>query len=142
MASRQSECFSEESEPLSRETIEAVLKFLPEFQKEGFSAGTWTSNPGEFPYISYSSQVLGFIRTLYDTRFLVGFDWGEWQDVAEAIYHHPEQLATADLITVRRLLTLHIRKDRFCEGHLASMLEEGHISGILQRLKVLTEEMP
>ena len=29
------------------------------------------------------------------------------------------------------LLTLHVRKEKFCEGHIAAMIEAGHIRRIL-----------
>jgi hypothetical protein len=35
------------------------------------------------------------------------------------------------------LLTTHSRKDRFCEGHLAAMFENGHIVALLRRLREL-----
>jgi hypothetical protein len=37
------------------------------------------------------------------------------------------------------LLTLHVRKERFCEGHIAAMVEAGYIQGILERLKEMRE---
>jgi len=45
----------------------------------------------------------------------------------------------ADLQTVRRLLTTRVRKERFCEGHLAGLCESGHIVSVLKRLKQLWE---
>jgi hypothetical protein len=65
------------------------------------------------------------------------FDWGEWQPRAHALYRDPQALGRARLSTLRRLLTLHVRKDRFCEGHLAAMLAEGHIQAILRRIAEL-----
>jgi hypothetical protein len=47
----------------------------------------------------------------------------------------PGALETANLLTLRKLLTVHVRKDRFVEGHLARMLECGHITAILRRLR-------
>ncbi|MBN1128044.1 MAG: hypothetical protein JXA71_03610 [Chitinispirillaceae bacterium] len=43
-------------------------------------------------------------------------------------------------ILVRKLCTLHVRKDRFCEGHLAGIVEAGHMTEILKRLKELRGE--
>jgi len=37
-------------------------------------------------------------------------------------------LERADLETIRKLLTLHVRKERFCEGHLLGMFESGHLT--------------
>ena len=40
-----------------------------------------------------------------------------------------------------RSASLRVRKDRFCEGHFASMIDNGHIATILQRLAVICREM-
>ena len=52
-------------------------------------------------------------------------------------YLDPEKVATASLEDVRRLLTLHMRKERFCEGHMAEMIRSGHIVALLRRLDSL-----
>jgi hypothetical protein len=54
--------------------------------------------------------------------------------VAECRVASPEFLTGADASTIRKHLTLQARKDRFCEGHLAVMLESGHITALLRRL--------
>ena len=46
-------------------------------------------------------------------------------------------LASADLLTLRKLLTTHIRADRFTEGHL----ESGHITAILRQLKQIRDAL-
>jgi hypothetical protein len=45
----------------------------------------------------------------------------------------PAVLASATEHELAQLLTVVIRQDRFCEGSLASALENGLILGILQR---------
>jgi hypothetical protein len=47
----------------------------------------------------------------------------------------------ADLLTLRKLLTLHVRGDRFVEGHLASVLESGHVTDILERMQQIRDAM-
>jgi hypothetical protein len=42
---------------------------------------------------------------------------------------------------VRKLLTTHIRADRFIEGHLAGVLENGHIVAVLRRLRTIRDQM-
>ena len=60
-----------------------------------------------------------------------------WQRVAERYMREPSILARARLPTLRKLLTLHARKDRFCEGHFAAVLESGHFLAILKRVETL-----
>lgn len=48
----------------------------------------------------------------------------------------------ADLLPLRKLLTLHVHKDDFVEGHSAYMLEDGHVTVLLRRLnKIRGEQM-
>lgn len=77
---------------------------------------------------------------MYKNRWIIDFDWPSWGDEARR-YEHEEILATADLETIRKLLTGHVRNDRFCEGHLLSVLESGLITAILRRLRVIREGM-
>jgi hypothetical protein len=38
------------------------------------------------------------------------------------------------------MLTFCLRGERFCDGHVASVIEAGKIKSILKRLKVIMEE--
>ena len=51
-------------------------------------------------------------------------------------------LETADLTTLRKLLTTHVRADRFSEGHLAGVLQSGHIVAVLRRLRKIRDQLP
>jgi len=50
---------------------------------------------------------------------------------------NPELLESVDLLILRKLLTLHVKKERFCSGHLASVIDTGHLVKIFERLKEL-----
>lgn len=114
--------------------IDAILAYLPILETPGFKFGEVISRPGEFGYASMAREVDAFVQALYDNRWVEPFPWVEFQDEAEGYFEHPERLATVDLETIRKLLTLHVRKERFCDGHLLDMLEKGHIQAILRRL--------
>ena len=125
---------------ITAESIDKVLKFLPVFEKKGYSFSKWEGGKTEngissFPFCSYNKEVSVFQHILYEEGFIVDFDWPNWQEEAERYYQQPKLLDQADLETICRLLTTHVRKDRFCEGHLACMLRDGHIAAILHRLK-------
>lgn len=124
----------DESTPVSRQDIEAILSYLPDFDKAGFDFGEVVIEEGKFPWADYSGEVMDFYQDLYRHHFIVDFDWPSWQYVAIEYYQNPELINTVDLKTLRRLFTTHIRKDRFCEGHLLSVLESGHITAMLRRL--------
>jgi len=124
---------------ISAEQIDLILSFLPIFEQENFEASQVVAPDGQFPYHILSDAVRQFLQVFYDNDFLVSFDWSDWQDEARRYFAQPELLQTADVLILRKLLTLHIRKDRFLEGHLPTMIQCGHISAILRRLKALKE---
>lgn len=125
--------------------LDAVLAYLPKLETR--SAGQWQGgerrNDGSYtmPWFEYDAETLAFIRACGQNGIIEVFDWPEWQPEAIRLYEDPALLAIADLTTLRRLLTLHIRKDRFSEGHLATMIEEGHILAILRRLAEIRRDM-
>ena len=95
------------------------------------------------PSFDYDEAVVEFEQILHANDWVTPkFDWGEWQDVAEEYVDSPEKIKSADVVTVQKLLTTHVRKDRFCDGHLASMFENGHIVALLRRLKDIREITP
>jgi hypothetical protein len=83
---------------------------------------------------------VSFIETLYTASVVVDFDWLSWQQQAFEYCKQPSRLHAARLSTLRKLLTLHARQDRFVEGHLVSMLESGHITAILKRAAAIIRE--
>ncbi len=129
---------------LATKQIDAIVPFLEVFEAEGVEFGKWTVpevRDGEvfvsLDSFALSDQASAFVRALYDNGWIANFDWPSWQDEAIKYVESPELIAAADLETIRKLLTTHVRKDRFCSGHLAVMFENGHITGLLQRIKEL-----
>ncbi len=119
--------------PVTSENIKAVLQFLPAFQQPDFSPGEWIAHEGSLPYFDYTSEVLGFLKTLSENGFIQPFDWMNWRE-GEQLVDQPALLEKASLQTLRKLLTAHVRADRFSEGHLAAVFESGHILSILKRM--------
>jgi hypothetical protein len=123
--------------------IDAILPFLDAFERMGFRCGEWPVAPetSVIPHFEHSDPVEAFIQALYDNRWFTSFHWTKGQEKAAQYVDSPDLLASADAERIRKLLTTHVRKDRFCEGHLASMFENGHIVALLQRLKGIRAEM-
>jgi len=130
-----------EQQPLSTADIDAVLQFLPILEADGFVFGEWHSQEGTFPHFNFSAEADRFHRCLYDNNWIVSFDWPQWQEEAECLCASPEMLECADLETIRKLLTLHVRKERFCEGHLLGMYKSGHLTRLLRRLHAIRRNM-
>jgi len=94
----------------------------------------------QMPYVTYAPAVERLLRAIYERKVIVNFDWPAWQEDAQR-FLAPDLVAIASLEEVRRLLTLHVRMERFVEGHLAEMISDGHITLLLKRLGVLVEEL-
>jgi len=124
--------------PITAKQIDALLPFLERFEAAGFSAGTWNAPEGQFPWFDFNEVVTEFHQALYDNGWVTpAFDWTEWQESAKKFVDSPMKIAKADATTIQKLLTTHSRKDRFCEGHLAAMFENGHIVALLRQLREL-----
>ena len=81
-----------------------------------------------------------FQQALYENGWVTpSFDWSEWQDTAREYVDKPLKIDSADAKTIQNLLTTHVRKERFCEGHLSAMFENGHIVALLRRLKAIRD---
>jgi len=87
------------------------------------------------PWVDYAEPVRSFLADAGRLGFIVVFDWPAWVPTAERIQSSPEEMAGASLFELAKLLTLHIRRDRFVEGHLANALEAGWIQDILRAMR-------
>jgi len=128
--------------PPTLEKIDAIMPFLDKFEEVEFSAGNRKIEEGHFPWFNFDEVVMEFVQILYDNDWVTpNFDWTEWQESAKQYVESPKMIESANTMTSQRLLTTHARADRFCEGHLASMFENGHLLALLRRLQVLWSEM-
>jgi len=126
--------------PISTEQIDALLPFLTFFESKDPFYGEYHISPGQLGYFVESKSVSAFIKALYDHEWIVPFDWEPWWKEAQRFVESPETLSNADAGTIRILLTIHVRMDRFCEGHLATVMKNGHILALLRRLKEVRKE--
>jgi len=123
----------------SLESMDALLVYLKEFENPDFDIGQRPCDEEKgwvlYPFM-YSEPISDFIQATYDHGWIdPNFDWGEWVNEAMSYVESPEKLRAADLIIISQLLTAHIRGDRFTDGHLAAMFENGHIVKVLLRLQ-------
>jgi len=87
----------------------------------------------QMPFAMYEPAVDRLRRAIYEHNMIIDFDWTTWQEEAERFLDR-EVARTASLDEVRRLMTLHVRKERFVDGHLAQMIMNGHMASLLRRL--------
>jgi len=122
--------------------IDALMPFLKKFEECGFADSTPRTDATIFPDIKFEDTVNRFTRALYQNDWIASdFNWTKWQETAQRYVECRDMVGSADTLTIQKLLTTHVRKDRFCEGHLASMIKKGHILGLLRRLQELRLEM-
>lgn len=117
--------------------LDAILAFLPTLSQPDFVFGEWKTPPGQFPHYFFSPETLQFLKAL--DKFIIVFDWPAWHEEAAHYMENPSALAKADLLTLRKLITTHVRAERFNESHLAAQYKKGHLVAILERLKEIRE---
>jgi Family of unknown function (DUF6508) len=126
--------------------IQAVVVFLPIFEAidpDNFAhlVGS-TDVAGEIPFmghLEYHPAVYKFMDACYENGMVLSFDWGAWSRQAHRYMRDPPLVMSAKLNTCMKLLTAHLRAERFCDGHLQEVLESGHITSILRRLKSIAD---
>ena len=123
--------------------IDILLKYLPIFESDKFnSTDANLLEEGNLPFmLCYSEEVNEFVKDFYKSNLVYNFNWSEWQNEALNYFEKPELLKNVDIEIIRKLLTLHVRKERFCEGHLIDIIDSKHIVVILKRLKQIREDM-
>lgn len=134
-----------EYKPLSEENIELILQYIPYFEKNN-NFGEWKGGNKNkdgtisLPYFEYSNEVYQFIKLLYKTDFIVKFNWSKW-DKGKDFINNQNLINQADILTLRMLMTLIVRMERFCEGSLLSRIKDRTILNILFRLKDLKNNL-
>jgi len=130
--------------PITREQIDELLRFLPIFEDparsfvERWDGGKHPDGTITMPFPVYRPEVLEFFHLAAQPQ---------WTDRK---YHQPEAakmvrdaafIARADLDQIRTMLTFCARGERFCDGHWAEMIESGTIAKLLRRLKDLRSDV-
>jgi hypothetical protein len=113
--------------------IDAVLAHLPALAHcDTRRHPPWRGAP---PAVAQLQQALAH------HGFQIGFDHGAFQAQAEAYHRDHAALAGASLLDLCKLLTLHLRADRFNGGHFVAVVESGLIAAALGRLQALRDEL-
>lgn len=123
--------------------IAAVLAAFEPLRSPDAEIGHWSGGdevePGvmQLPWFEYSDAVGNWERALYDHNILCDYGEEGWHERFAAIVDHPGLLASADLTTIRKVLTTVVRGERFCDGHIAGMFEAGVVQVAMRRLEEL-----
>jgi O-acetyl-ADP-ribose deacetylase (regulator of RNase III) len=126
---------------ITTDGLDRVLAYLPVFERQPNELYEVNLEVSLLDPYSYAPKVNQFIHTLYQEGLVIQFDWTIWQEEAGEFINNPEQVQTAALETIQKLLTTHVRKERFCSGHLAHTIQTGHLLAILNRLAGIRSHM-
>jgi hypothetical protein len=126
--------------------IDELTAFLPRLYAPGFRpvvrwrGGEKTESGAiTMPWPEYDPAVEAFFRAAANACWL---DRGYSPEQAAGMIAAEGTMAAASLAEVRTMLTYCVRGERFSDGHWASMIEEGVIRALLERLKELRAESP
>jgi hypothetical protein len=132
----------DDHEPLAtpgRDNIREVADYLPVLESIAPADRVWSQDASGCEYHPLIESLLDSFRL---NHFVQIFDWVQWQPQAEPFLENILLIEQADLETCVRLITLHVRKERFCAGHVGDVIASGHISAILRRLADLSRMDP
>ncbi|MFJ7405018.1 MULTISPECIES: DUF6508 domain-containing protein [unclassified Lysinibacillus] len=123
---------------IKHEELNKLVKFIDFFQRLDA-----TTSENEKRNMLACEEIREFHDELWNTGFLIVFDWKNWLHENETYQHIAndieEHIMKADIATLRKLMTSYIRGDRFTEGLFEGVIINGHVTKILTRLRELME---
>ena len=130
---------------ISRKQLQSLADFWSVFDNPKFVYETQDEVKEKkgvisMPFSSLSPEAKAFNKMIYQEGWIIdGFDWPEWAQTDEFkdLFSKPEALAKASADQLAMLLTALSRKERFCEGTMASACSDGLLAGITQRAGML-----
>lgn len=112
---------------ITPQDIDEVLRYAPAVGALTAVAGPLGGQPG----------LLALLAAMDATGFTAPFDWqSEFAD-RRADLESASMVDGADLEMLRKLMTAHVRIDRYDPGHLDALIRSGYWSRCLQRLQQL-----
>ncbi|MBN1136285.1 MAG: hypothetical protein JXM73_06855 [Anaerolineae bacterium] len=134
-------CCRTPREPVTRQDMDQLLRFLPLFDDPDFQpveawAGGEKTPDGAITmlYPVYAPEVVEFFQ-------LAGQPcWSDYDYdtiTAGQMVQHDARITGATLDEIKSMLTYCVRGERFYDGHWEEMLESGRITALLQRLAAL-----
>jgi len=130
---------------ITRKRIDELVRFLPIFNTPGpENEPEWRglhegANDGTMPNPVYPPAVQEFFAVASQPCWN---DSGYDPETAGSLLRDDRAVARASLAEIKTMLTFCVRGERFCDGHWASMIQEGRIGAILRRLQPLRDELP
>lgn len=90
------------------------------------------------PWYEYNETVHEFMDTIRETGWL---DYGYDPVDAQKLLMDEEVIARATIPQIRQMLTAVVRGERFCDGWWMSIIDEGNVRRVLERLAEIGRAM-
>ena len=119
-------------EQFSQESVNAMIAWLPKFK-----AGDFIDAEKYYKKTGQNLDVVNELNTQIHTSgfIMIGFDWIDWMSKEK---NDLAFLESADMETLRKLLTVFARLDRFSGGSFASKCTNGHIEAVIERIRSIS----
>ncbi|MBN2734037.1 MAG: hypothetical protein JXQ82_04165 [Methanomicrobiaceae archaeon] len=121
---------NQENEIPTKENYDAIIKYS-EFIGNNLIL---EENKDEIEKTGTCDAITEFTKVLYYNNWLINTKWQGWTSEAEYYFGNPEMIASADIETLRKILTVHVRIDRLFPGDIADIIKRGYLSAILNRI--------
>lgn len=121
---------------LPKSENDTLVKFIDYFsQKNQFYQIT---NSASLQTYNYSKEVYQFLDWLQREGLLDNeLNLATFESKAKEIMNDSEYLKKINLETLKKLLTFHLRCEKFSNGHLATIIDSKHLVNCLKRLEQL-----
>lgn len=122
----------------NKEEIDTLIQSLPLLYEDGFDPVKEWHGKEISMYPEYKKDVVKFMDMCHQNCWV---DCDYDLKKPEIILKDMVLIKSASLEEIKALLTFCNRGERFCDGHIASMFENGVIKSIINRLKTISNEL-
>lgn len=91
----------------------------------------------ELVVFRYDDELYALLETMRNINFIYEFDWMAFGKKADQLIADEQFLAKAELETLRKLFTAHSRNESLYDGHMAGMIDSGHLQLAVKQLHTL-----
>jgi hypothetical protein len=141
----------DQSEPTDREVEHRLAAASPEHWNQlsraidalspGDEHAVWSSDLGHLPYVTYDEASSEVVALLGAVGAVFPFDW----PARKGLERYPDRASIegAPVADAARLATVMVRRERYCDGTIASALQDGRLHAVVRRLcRWYTTERP
>ena len=126
------------SKPLPKyEVLFPFIDYFEQCPKQEWSGGSKKDGVITMPFCEFSEELRQFLKVFYDSDLPDTNYRGTLELYGVESGNFAEAIPSANVELLLAMLTFYIRGDRFCEGLLDGVIQEGIIADILKRLREL-----